>query len=87
MFKNENENLKSMFKNEILYSPSLDVFLLCFTNTCFFCLVLFLTGKNFNLVANFLKRHMNLRCTAKQLHGGTQPAYFDKSIPSKMNQK
>ncbi|KAM8738888.1 protein SLX4IP isoform 1-T4 [Acanthopagrus schlegelii] len=29
----------------------------------------FVKGKNFNLVANFMKRHMNLRCIAKQLHG------------------
>ncbi|XP_076600014.1 protein SLX4IP [Chaetodon auriga] len=26
-------------------------------------------GKNFNLVANFLKRHINLRCIAKELYG------------------
>ncbi|KAM9345454.1 protein SLX4IP [Symphorus nematophorus] len=26
-------------------------------------------GKSFSLVANFLKRHVNLRCIAKQLHG------------------
>ncbi|XP_018535817.1 protein SLX4IP [Lates calcarifer] len=26
-------------------------------------------GKNFNLVANFLKRHFNLRCLSKQLYG------------------
>ncbi|KAM7409000.1 hypothetical protein PAMA_002629 [Pampus argenteus] len=26
-------------------------------------------GKNFNLVANFLKRHFNLRCIVKQLYG------------------
>ncbi|XP_037639255.1 protein SLX4IP [Sebastes umbrosus] len=29
----------------------------------------FVKGKNFNLVANFLKRHINLRCAVKQLHG------------------
>ncbi|XP_073337469.1 protein SLX4IP isoform X2 [Pagrus major] len=29
----------------------------------------FVKGKNFNLVANFLKRHVNLRCIAKQFHG------------------
>ncbi|XP_053188618.1 protein SLX4IP [Scomber japonicus] len=26
-------------------------------------------GQNFNLVANFLKRHLSLRCIVKQLHG------------------
>ncbi|XP_041645043.1 protein SLX4IP [Cheilinus undulatus] len=30
---------------------------------------LFATGRNFNLVANFLKRHFNLRCIARQLSG------------------
>ncbi|XP_049456465.1 protein SLX4IP [Epinephelus fuscoguttatus] len=29
----------------------------------------FVKGKNFNLVANFLKRHFNLRCIVKQLYG------------------
>ncbi|XP_032396771.1 protein SLX4IP isoform X1 [Etheostoma spectabile] len=29
----------------------------------------FVKGKNFNLVANFLKRHLNLRCIVKQLYG------------------
>ncbi|XP_031729181.1 protein SLX4IP isoform X1 [Anarrhichthys ocellatus] len=29
----------------------------------------FVKGKNFNLVANFLKRHFNLRCVAKQFYG------------------
>ncbi|XP_026165656.1 protein SLX4IP [Mastacembelus armatus] len=29
----------------------------------------FVKGKNFNLVANFLKRHMNLRCIVKQIYG------------------
>ncbi|XP_038593068.1 protein SLX4IP isoform X2 [Micropterus salmoides] len=29
----------------------------------------FVKGKNFNLVANFLKRHFNLRCILKQLYG------------------
>ncbi|XP_060943903.1 protein SLX4IP [Limanda limanda] len=29
----------------------------------------FVKGKKFNLVANFLKRHFNLRCIVKQLHG------------------
>ncbi|KAM3605867.1 uncharacterized protein V6R79_006224 [Siganus canaliculatus] len=29
----------------------------------------FVEGKNFHLVANFLKRHVNLRCIAKQLYG------------------
>ncbi|XP_051231208.1 protein SLX4IP isoform X1 [Dicentrarchus labrax] len=29
----------------------------------------FVKGKSFNLVANFLKRHVNLRCIAKKLYG------------------
>ncbi|XP_068424428.1 protein SLX4IP [Clinocottus analis] len=29
----------------------------------------YVKGKHFNLVANFLKRHFNLRCVDKQLHG------------------
>ncbi|XP_054456555.1 protein SLX4IP [Anoplopoma fimbria] len=31
--------------------------------------VFFVKGENFNLVANFLKRHFNLRCVNKQLYG------------------
>ncbi|KAL6101641.1 slx4ip [Pungitius sinensis] len=30
----------------------------------------FVKGKNFNLAANFLKRHFHLRCLDKQLYGG-----------------
>ncbi|XP_074532670.1 protein SLX4IP [Halichoeres trimaculatus] len=30
---------------------------------------LFVKGKNFNVVANFLKRHFSLRCVTKQLYG------------------
>lgn len=61
----------SSLGNGVMYS--------CFTWVSF-CSFLLLTvflfcfvfiGKNFNLVANFLKRHFNLRCILKQLYGGT----------------
>lgn len=40
----------------------------------YFCL--FPPGKNFKLVANFLKRHINLRCVARQLYGGMWRLHF-----------
>lgn len=38
----------------------------------------FFIGKNFNLAANFLRRHFNLRCLDKQLYGGAWP-YFHRT--------
>lgn len=41
----------------------------------------FLLGKNFNLAANFLKRHSNLRCISKHFYGGMYHTHFQLISP------